>query len=89
MGGLKICDIDKDEEPNKAPVRTSRASSPEAASVAPSLCDSVLGDDSLTSAPDVEPPKCSKEKLYEDPDIFKDFDNRAIEVIHSTLKSSI
>ena len=37
-------------------------------------------DDSIISAPEVEPPKTAKENIYENPEVFKDFDNQAIEV---------
>ena len=91
---MKIYDIDIDEVPGKDGKQgrtlggVSHVSSP--GSVTPSsVRDSFLSNDSLLSAPDVEPPKCSKEKLYEDPEIFKDFDNRAIEVDINKSESGV
>ncbi len=37
-------------------------------------------DDSIVSAPEVEPPKTAKENIYDNPEVFKDFDDQAIEV---------
>ncbi len=82
---MKVYEIDIDEPSPKSDKRSPprpSASGGAAAALAAALGPEAAGshNSSLVSAPEVEPPKDSKENLYEDPDIFKEFDNRAIEV---------